>query len=106
MRYYNDTVSKFNAVHALVGGAISGEGDNFTYHDGQTPPTKEQIDAKQKEMQAEYDAQAYARNRELEYPPIAELTVALYETDDRAAIDEKRAAVKTKWPKNNTGPVE
>jgi len=52
------------------------------------------IDAK-----AEYDAQEYARNRQAEYPTIAELTVALYDTDDKSAIEAKRAAVKLKYPK-------
>jgi len=50
-------------------------------------------------LQAEYDAQEYARQREAEYPSIKELVVALYDTDDRAAIDAKRAAVKAKYPK-------
>ena len=49
-------------------------------------------------LQAEYDAQEYARNREAEYPSIAELTIALYDTDDKAAIETKRAAVKAKYP--------
>ena len=57
-------------------------------------------------LKLEWDAKEYSRNREAEYPRIEELTVALYETDDMAAIDEKRAAVKTKWPKDNSGPVE
>ena len=57
-------------------------------------------------LQAEYDTQEYARNRVSEYPTIAELTVALYDTDDKAALETKRAAVKTKWPKDNSGPVE
>ena len=50
-------------------------------------------------LQAEYDAQEYARNREAEYPTIAELTVALYDTDDKSAVEAKRAAVKAKYPK-------
>ena len=48
------------------------------------------------------DAQAliqYKEDRRAEYPTIAELTVALYDTDDKAAIETKRAAVKTKYPK-------
>ena len=57
-------------------------------------------------LKAEYDAQEYARNREREYPTIVELTVALYDTDDKAALETKRAAIKTKWPKDNSGPVE
>ena len=50
-------------------------------------------------LQAEYDAQEYARQREAEYPSIKELVVALYDTEDKAAIDAKRAAVKAKYPK-------
>ena len=38
-------------------------------------------------------------NRQAEYPTIAELTVALYDTDDKSAIEAKRAAVKAKYPK-------
>ena len=56
-------------------------------------------------LEAEYDAQEYARNRQGEYPTIEELTIALYDTDDKAALETKRAAVKTKWPKDNSGPV-
>ena len=50
-------------------------------------------------LKAEWDTQEYARNRAAEYPSIAELTVALYDTDDKAAIETKRAAVKAKYPK-------
>ena len=53
-------------------------------------PSQEDIDAKIVELKAKYDAQ---------YPSIAELTVALYDTDDKAAIETKRAAVKAKYPK-------
>ena len=48
---------------------------------------------------AEYDAQEYARNRASEYPSLLELTVALYDTDDKSAVEAKRAAVKLKYPK-------
>jgi len=65
----------------------------------QSEPTQAEIDAEVIRLQAEYDAQEYARNRAAEYPSIAELTIALYDTDDKAAIDAKRAAVKAKYPK-------
>ena len=61
--------------------------------------TKEQIQTKLAELQAGYDAQAYARKREAEYPTIQELVVALYDTDDKSAIEAKRAAIKAKYPK-------
>ena len=44
-------------------------------------------------------------NRQAEYPSIDNLVVSLFDTDDKAAIDAKRAAGKTKWPKDNSGPV-
>ena len=37
--------------------------------------------------------------RKAEYPTIAELVVALYDTQDRAEIDKRRADVKKKYPK-------
>ena len=46
-----------------------------------------------------YQRKQYARDREAEYPTIAELTVALYDTDDKSAVEAKRAAVKLKYPK-------
>ena len=75
--------------------------DQITWHDGNpTNITEEQILAKQVELQAEYDAQEYARKREAEYPSIQDLVVALYDTDDKAAIEAKRAEVKAKYPKS------
>ena len=67
--------------------------------DGTTPISKADIKIAMDELQAEYDALDYARKRKAEYPSIEELVVALYDTDDKAAIDEKRAAVKLKHPK-------
>ena len=64
-------------------------------------PTKVAIEAEMNRLQAEYDAQEYARNRIEEYPSIQALVVALYDSDDKAAVDEKRAAVKAKYPKPN-----
>ena len=51
------------------------------------------------DLQVEMDRMNYARKRKAEYPTIEELVVALYDTDDKAAIDAKRAEVKAKYPK-------
>lgn len=101
-------ITRFDAVVSLVGGGLAGndEASNINYIDGQTPPSDAEIDAEVIRLQAVRDAQEYARNRQPEYPTIAELTIALYDTDDKAALETKRAAVKTKWPKNNKGPIE
>ena len=68
--------------------------------EGTTPISKEEIKIKYAELQTDYDAQDYARKRKAEYPSIEELVVALYDTDDKAAIEAKRAEVKAKYPKS------
>jgi len=65
----------------------------------QSKPTEEELNAELIRLQAEYDALDYARKREAEYPSVQDLVVALYDTDDKAAIDAKRAEIKLKYPK-------
>ena len=94
-----------NDIHTLQAIlAIDPTAEVTVYVDGTmkwntTPIAEEDISAKKVELQAEYDAQEYARNRKTEYPSIEELVVALYDSGDKSAIDEKRATVKLKYPK-------
>ena len=60
--------------------------------------TWEKVSAEMDKIVAEYDAQDYARKRKEEYPSIESLVVALYDSDDKTAIDEKRAEIKLKYP--------
>ena len=73
--------------------------DKIQWLEGTTPISKTEILNKQNELKTNYDAQEYARKRKAEYPTIEELVVALYDTDDKADIETKRAAVKAKYPK-------
>jgi len=73
--------------------------DNIIVHDGGSKPTEQECIDGIAQLQAEYDAQDYARKRKAEYPKIQDLVVALYDTDDKAAIDAKRAEIKLKYPK-------
>ena len=84
------------------------DGTNVSYRDGQTPPTQEEIDAELKRMQDEYDAQEYARNREIEYPSLGDQMDMIYKDNKNSTTTHAAAieAVKTKWPKDNSGPVE
>ena len=82
-----------------------GDWNTLEWHDDEDCPSKEDVDAEIIKLEAEYDANEYARHRQIEYPSIEELTIALYDTDDKTALETKRAAVKTKWPKDNSGPV-
>ena len=72
---------------------------NLIVHDGGSKPTEQECIDGLAQLQTEYDAQEYARKRKSEYPTIEELVVALYDTDDKAAIEAKRAEVKAKYPK-------
>ena len=63
------------------------------------------VDTETARLQAESDAQEYARNRQAEYPSIDELVVALWEgvVEERMAsvttLEGLRQAIKTKYPK-------
>ena len=41
----------------------------------------------------------WSENRLAEYPTIAELVVGLYDMDDKAALEKRRADTKAKYPK-------
>ena len=95
----------YDAIFAINPDAIfKCDGDeayeNFTWQDGTTPIPSEDIQTKLNELQAEYDAQDYARKRQAEYPSVQDLVVALYDTEDKTAIDAKRAEIKLKYPKS------
>ena len=70
----------------------------ITWLNGTTPIAKADIEAKMVELQAEYDANQYQRDREKEYPSIAEQLDDLYHN----GIDGWKATIKTtkdKYPK-------
>jgi len=73
--------------------------DTIRWTEGTDVISKADVEAKVAELQIKYDAQDYARKRKPEYPSIEELVVALYDTEDKAAIDAKRSEIKLKHPK-------
>ena len=102
MRRENNTFIKFDVVHSMVGGAMSGELNGpFTFHDGQIPPTESEIDAEIIRLQAEFDAQEYARSRKAEYPPIEDQQDMQFHDaiDGTTTWQDAIQAVKTKYPK-------
>ena len=73
---------------------------NLVIHDdSKTKPTDKSLTDALAKQQSDFDAQEYARNRQAEYPSIESLVVGLYDTDDKSAIEAKRASVKAKYPK-------
>jgi len=78
---------------------VTDEDFNQIVWKGEVKCTEAEWETAKEEVKAEYDAQEYARNRQAEYPSVQELVVALYDTDDKSAVEAKRAAVKLKYPK-------
>ena len=93
------------AVFSLVPNAklvIRGQSyEGLEWFDDRPKPTEAEITAEVARLQAEYDAQSYARSRASEYPPITDYLDGVVK-GDQAQIDAYIAAcqaVKAKYPK-------
>jgi len=91
-----------DAVISLTNGGASGPTDGpiseWQFDKDKTPPTEEQIQAKLAELQANYDAKQYQRDRSSQYPSIEDQLDKIY----HSGIDEWKKdikAVKDKFPK-------
>ena len=62
-------------------------------------PTDDQLNSLSSEATKLENNEIAVANRKKEYPSIEELVVALYDTEDKLALENKRAAVKLKYPK-------
>ena len=68
--------------------------------EGTTPIPKADIESKMVEVQAEYDAEEWKRNRQTEYPSQEDCIHALLDGGDTLTdLQAKRTAVKNKYPK-------
>ena len=70
----------------------------FEWHNGTTPIPKADIEAKMVEVQADYDAKQYQRDRATAYPSMADQLDDIYHN----GIDAWKATIKTikdKYPK-------
>ena len=92
---------KIEAVYELVGGGLSDYGDgNIVYHDGQKPPTDDEINAKLAEMIKDWEASQYAYDRQTAYPDIGDQLDDLYkEGAFSASMAAKLKKVKDDNPK-------
>ena len=91
------------ALHPNVGFSVI---DNkiSVWETEEPQPTEEQIQAKLTELQADYDAKQYQRERALAYPSITDVVVALAEKEEGndamwKDITAKRLKVKKDHPK-------
>jgi hypothetical protein len=95
---YCEAVIELVGADNCGGGLSTGPISEINLLNDVTPPTEAEIDAKLVELQAEYDAQAYARNRSTEYPALAEQLDEIYHN----GIASWKATIKVtkdKYPK-------
>ena len=88
-----------NSQYIFRGDVVSEERFNSIEWHTENTLTWSAVQTEMTRLQTEYDAKDYARKRKAEYPTIESLVVALYDTDDKSAIETKRAEVKAKYPK-------
>ena len=98
------------AIHAINSAAeFSYQNEDINtieWNKNTTPISKADIEAKQTELQAEYDALAYARSRDTQYPSLKEFVEAYTEKEigaDTTKWDEyvvKYNKVRTDNPKS------
>ena len=92
-----DAILKINPNAKVT---IKADGE-IVWHDGTTPIPVADIEAKMTELQAEYDAEEWKRNRQSEYPTHEECIHALLDGGDTLTeLQAKRTATKTKYPKS------
>ena len=94
-----DAILKINPTAEV---SVSGNDINtIEWHNETTPIPKADIEAKMVEVQAEYDAEEWKRNRQAEYPSIDDCIHALLDGGDTLTeLQAKRTATKTKYPKS------
>ena len=96
---YPMTEEKYATVEWATGVEADGQTAVTTAVNPHPELTWSAVNAEMDRLQTEYAAQDYARKRQAEYPSIESLVVALYDTEDKAAIDSKRAEIKLKYSK-------
>ena len=78
-----------------------GQGDYIKeWNVAEAQPTDEQLNALESQADELETANQVISNRKAEYPSVQDLVVALYDTEDKLAIETKRAEVKAKYPKS------
>ena len=85
----------------LTGGLSDGPMSEIGFVDGVSKPTEVAVQTKLAELQAEYDAQEYARNRALAYPSVGDQLDMIYKDNKNGTTTHADAveAVKNKYPK-------
>ena len=94
---YVDAVINLVGKDNFIGGKTDGPISSINLKEGTKPPTEEQIQAKLKELQADYDSKQYQRDRAVAYDPNPEQLDQIYH--DMDGWKKRIKAVKDKYPK-------
>ena len=96
-----DVITAIRKINPKAEVSVSDNNINtIVWENGTTPISKSDIETKMNELQAEYDAEEWKRNRQAEYPSHEDCIHALLDGGDTLSeLQEKRQAVKTKYPK-------
>ena len=98
---------RHNAILNIHSNVTHIYGDNEAYDENHdlVELDEEKVEAETERLLAEYDAQEYARNRMKEYDALNQFEL-ISDDDANGTTTHKDAiaAIKTKWPKDNSGP--
>jgi len=95
-----DKITAIRSLHPTASAAVD-DGEVQWYSDDITEPTAAEIDAEITRLQAEYDAQEYARNRASTYDSVGDqLDMMMKDMRDGTTTHQTACeAVKAKFPK-------
>ena len=99
----NESIIKaIQKIKATAQVSVSNDDINtIVWENGETPISKSDIEAKMVEIQAEYDAEQWKRDRKKEYPNHNDCIHALLDGGDTLTdLQAKRTTVKDKYPKS------
>ena len=101
MAFQNKVIKAILSINSTAEVSVSNDDiDTIVWENGTTPIPKSDIQTKMNELQAEYDAEEWKRNRQAEYPTHDDCIHALLDGGDTLTeLQEKRQAVKNKYPK-------
>jgi hypothetical protein len=101
-----DKLNKTNTISAILAinpkaqvGIYGDDYDSIDWNAGTAVISKADIDAKKIELEAEYDAQEYARNRKAEYPDWGTQLEKIADDGIDAWKTDMLEPVKAKFPK-------
>jgi hypothetical protein len=95
-------MEKLDAINSLLPNAqFSHNGDGIIWEDERQQPTENEIDTEVIRLQAEFDAQAYARARKAEYDVLNQFELISDDSANNTTTHvDAIAAIKLKHPKS------